>query len=308
MAATTLVTQPLAASPAVGELPDPTTIHLPSIGDPPRAPISQEPQPVTIGEGLPPIPGKPPVVGVLPDPRTIHLPPIVDPPRVSIPQEPQPVTIGEGLPPIPGKLAKKIGSGQFVELSELLPDSLSAANALGEVDSKASKPATKPNLSIIEWVQSFGIYTAILSKSQPHRVADLLGYQTLILQAYQEFRSDFWLRYDRTFRQKASTSKNAKWAAIDTTIWSLAFSGRGRSGSLEHDWDRNSSAYSNPVPRSPRQPLVCFKWNWDNCTFRNCKFPHKCSYCVQDPRATDTSHKAMSCPYRKHTPGSSHNQ
>ena len=67
------------------------------------------------------------------------------------------------------------------------------------------------------------VSAAILSKSQLHRVVDLLGHQTLILQAYQEFWSDFWLQYDCTFRQKASTFKDVTWAAIDTTIWSLAF-------------------------------------------------------------------------------------
>jgi len=219
----------------------------------------------------------------------------VDTQKEPIPQEPQPVTIGEGLSPILGKLVRRIGSGQFIELSELLPDSLGAANSLSETDSKALKAATKLNLSIIKWVQSFEIYMAILSKSQPHRVADLLGYQTLILQAYQKFRGDFWLRYDCTFRQKVSTSKDAKWAAIDTTIWSLAFSGRGRPCPSEHNQDRNFSASSNPTPRSLRQPLVCFKWNRDNCTFRNCKFLHKCSYCIQDLGVTDASHKAMSC-------------
>ena len=216
-------------------------------------------------------------------------------------QEHQPVAIGEGLPPIPGKLVKKIESGLYIELSELLPDNLSVTNATGDIADapKASKPVTRPTLSIIEWVQSFGIYTAILSKSQPHRVADLLGYQTLILQAHQEFQGDFWLRYDRTFRQKAATLKNTKWATIDTTLWSLAFSGRGRSGSLnERNRDQGPPKYGST--QSPRQPPVCFKWNRDVCTFRNCKFLHKCSYCIMDPGVVDASHKATNCPFRPH--------
>jgi len=69
----------------------------------------------------------------------------VDPQKEPIPQELQPVTIGEGLPPS----QERIGSGQFIKLSEL-PDSLGAANVLGEADSKAPKAATKLNL-LIEW-------------------------------------------------------------------------------------------------------------------------------------------------------------
>ena len=227
------------------------------------------------------------------------------PNRTNLPssQEHQPVAIGEGLPPIPGKLVKKIESGLYVELGELLPDYLSATNAMGNIADapKVSKPVTRPTLSIIEWVQSFGIYTAVLSKSQPHRVADLLGYQTLILQAHQEFQGDFWLRYDRTFRQKAATVKNIKWATMYTTLWSLAFSGRGRSGSFnERNRDQGSPKYGNTSTQSPRQPPVCFKWNRDVCTFCNCKFLHKCSYCVIDPGAVDASHKANNCPFWPH--------
>ena len=135
------------------------------------------------------------------------------------------------------------------------------ANTVGDFDTpKASKSATRPVSSIIEWVQSFRTYTAILSMSQPHRVPDLLGYQTLILQAYQEFHGDFWLRYDRTFRQKAATLMDIKWAKIDTTIWSLAFSGQGKSGlSSDHDRIGGTSGYNYQTPHSPRQPQVCFK-------------------------------------------------
>ena len=82
---------------------------------------------------------------------------------------------------------------------------------------KASKPVTRPTLSIIKWVQSFGIYIySNYVKTQPHRVADLLGYQTLILQAHQEFQGDFWLRYDHTLRQKVPTVKSTKEATMDT--------------------------------------------------------------------------------------------
>lgn len=169
---------------------------------------------------------------------------------------------------------------------------------MGDTDAtKATKPATSSNLSIIEWVQSFRINMAIQSKSQPHHVADLLGYQTLILQAYQEFRVDFWLRYDRTFRQKAVTLKDAKWAAIDTTLWCLAFSGWGQpSSSPDHVQDKGSSRYYNPSPRTPRQPPVCYSWYKGNCNFRNCKFPHKCSYCIMDSGITDAFHNASNCP------------
>ena len=129
--------------------------------------------------------------------------------------------------PVPGKLIIKIESGQFIELGELWTDRLGITAASDDDGSKASKSKNKPITSITEWIQCFGISTAVLSKFQPHQVADLLGYQTLILQSYMEFRGDHWLGYDCTFRLKAATQKDLKWATIDSTLWSLAFSTQG---------------------------------------------------------------------------------
>ena len=54
------------------------------------------------------------------------------------------------------------------------------ANVEGTISSKAKY---KPVTNIIDWNQCFGLYIAVLSCSQPEIVTDLLGYQTLIIQA-----------------------------------------------------------------------------------------------------------------------------
>ena len=69
------------------------------------------------------------------------------------------------------------------------------------------------------------IYIAIISRKQPARVIDLLGYQNLIIQAYQEYRGDCWLGYDHGFRQQAAATPT-RWAVVDPTLWNLAFSGQ----------------------------------------------------------------------------------
>ena len=205
----------------------------------------------------------------------------------------------------------------IIALAELLPDRLGITAASDDDGPKASKSKNKPIASIIEWIQCFGIYTAVLSKSQPHRVADLLGYQTLILQAYMEFRGDRWLGYDRTFRLKAATQKDLKWATIDATLWSLTFSTQGADRcqhcfSLHHkssecSWDTdfkpaalNHTPFTHPGQGVQRTSTVCFQWNRDpspTCAFKNCKFAHKCLYCIKNPKATDTAHKALYRPY-----------
>ena len=170
---------------------------------------------------------------------------------------------------------------------------------------------------LLEWVQCFGIYTAVISKSQPERAADLLGYQTLIIQVSQSSHDDDWLGYDRTFRLKAAARKNLKWADTDNTLWHVSFSAQGNSHvgrckhclslyhtSAECSWDSGNytSRYSNSTltRRSAQSPTrVCYQWNADpapQCPFRNCKFTHKCSLCISDPEATDTCYKAIYCP------------
>ena len=288
LACETFITPLPITYPAVGSLPDCTLLNNLEIMDPTTRPTHAE---------------------------LSHPPPSTP----STPQlEPQAMTIGEGLPPVPGKLIKKIESGQFIELAELLPDRLGFTAASDDDGPKASKSKNKPIASIIEWIQCFGTYTAVLSKSQPHRVADLLGYQTLILQAYMEFRGDRWLGYDRTFRLKAATQKDLKWATIDATLWSLAFSTQGADRcqhcfSLHHkssecSWDTdfkpaalNHTPFTHPGQGVQRTSTVCFQWNRDpspTCAFKNCKFAHKCLYCTKNPKATDTAHKALYCPYR----------
>ena len=83
----------------------------------------------------------------------------------------QPVTIGEGLPAIPGKLVKKIESGLYIDLSEPLPDCLSAANATGDTADapKASSQLLSPPYPLSSGFKASGfIQPCILSKSQPH--------------------------------------------------------------------------------------------------------------------------------------------
>ena len=64
---------------------------------------------------------------------------------------------------------------------------------------------------------------AILSRSAPQRVADLVGYQSLIISASLYYREGRWAIYDRRFRLKASASNIKKWSAIDVTIRNTVF-------------------------------------------------------------------------------------
>ena len=73
--------------------------------------------------------------------------------------------------------------GLFIfEMAELLPSYLNSAelNARKQFGSQRQLPAVP---DIVEWVQCFGIYVAIISRSKPTCMADLIGYQSLIIGA-----------------------------------------------------------------------------------------------------------------------------
>lgn len=219
------------------------------------------------------------------------------------------ITIWACLTPVPGWLVKKIESGQFIEMGEFLPECLGLLGSSTEEEShRLPKPKYRPVTTIIEWVQCFCVFVAVLSRSQPHRVPDLMGYQALILQAHLEFQGDSWLGYDRNFRLRAASEGNQKWSTIDTTLWNLAFSGNRRFNRCKFCFSSSHSAAecglsqnsqsSRPTVRS-FQPIrqylsVCYHWNNNPmtlCPFPACKYKHKCALCIRGPHATDADHK-----------------
>ena len=97
-------------------------------------------------------------------------------------------------------------------MSELLSESLE--HLASDDDQHEVKLKRQVILDIVEWLQCFGTYIAIISRKQPTRVINLLGYQGLIIQAYQEYQGDSWLGYDCCFRQQAAATPT-KWAIVD---------------------------------------------------------------------------------------------
>lgn len=88
------------------------------------------------------------------------------------------VLFGGWITPIPPKLHKKITEGHYVDMVELCPEHLEALNAAKEDHSKSSRSKLKYISSILDKVQVFSIYVAVLSKDQPHHVASLWSTST----------------------------------------------------------------------------------------------------------------------------------
>ena len=61
------------------------------------------------------------------------------------------------------------------------------------------------------------------SLKKPHRIPDLIGYQSLIIQSSLHCQEGCWIVSNRQFRLKASAVSTAEWSCIDIAVWKLAF-------------------------------------------------------------------------------------
>ena len=218
------------------------------------------------------------------------------------------LSIGAGLPPVPRSLAARIESGTFVEMSELSPEQLGTLSSETPDKGKSRRQVIS---NILEWIQCFGLYTAVVTRKKPEMIPDLIAYQTIIIEAHLEYEGDGWIGYDRCFRQRMVASSSEAWSHIDPTLWSMAFAGRAKSTrckfcfSLTHtspecSWSKDIPKHSSKghTQPSPTQK-ICHVWNYSpspTCTFPNCRFVHTCLICSKDPTATNTAHKALKCP------------
>ena len=224
--------------------------------------------------------------------------------------------IGPSLPPVPQKMVAKIQSNEFVDMSKLLPDRLGCLKT-GQIteDQATSRPRKRFVSTILEWIQCFGIYMAVLTQKYPERISDLLGYQHLIITASLEYEGDNWLGYDRQFRLTAAATQKTTWGYVDQTLWSLAFSSKAKTTRCQYCFSVNHKATEcgwapehsasnptiQPTPLFPqRRPSpVCFKWNSSpgRCPVSGCTYSHICVYCASNPNVLDKRHKGIHCPH-----------
>ena len=235
---------------------------------------------------------------------TTATPPIA----IKAPDHP-PLSIGAGLPPVPHKMVARIQRGEFVDMVELLPDRLGCSFGSTPEDKTTAKSKKQSVTNILEWIKCFGIYMAVIAKSQPDRIPDLLGYQSLIIEAHLEYGGDGWIGYDKRFRLNAAANSLTTWAQVDTTLWHLGFTGKAKTDrckycfSLTHPSDNCDWAptTSTPIPRTPqRQRKICYIWNDipGACPVPRCQFEHICIHCANNPWVQDKFHKGIYCQHR----------
>ena len=133
-------------------------------------------------------------------------------PAVSYYKEGCSIFIGAATPPVPPKLVERIKAGEFIDMAELLPDRMGTSKSFIADESTKQKSRRRPVSSIIEWVQCFNTYLAVMCRTCPEKVPDLLAYQMLIIEASIVYEGNAWLGYDRRFRQAAAVNPQMQWS------------------------------------------------------------------------------------------------
>ena len=137
--------------------------------------------------------------------------------------------MGEGVLPIPDKLLRNVLNLEFIEMTELLPETWlwdeeeSSKNVLMFPKKKAS-----PTTDILQWFQCFSAMVGVLSRIFPQAVPELMVYQATMMKCSKDFDGIAWVQYDRAFRRQAPQTKSLSWSNLNPTLYSICFAGKAR--------------------------------------------------------------------------------
>ena len=230
--------------------------------------------------------------------------------------------MGDGLVPVPERIVAKILKLEFVEMQDLIPETWSEGGPSEEFQKFFGKRRRAPVTDILRWVQCFAAMVSVLSQHHSNLLPEFMAYLAIIVKCQHDYEGIGWLQYDRAFRRQAAVSKDLHWSRINTSLFSLCFTGKARARTIcqicmssDHAtaqcpegpygscWPLGFGQPPNaqtapPYPSSGpalakssgrRSRDICGLFNSRSgpatCTYKACKFVHVCSECRgQHPR------------------------
>ena len=146
---------------------------------------------------------------------------------------PQPFVLGEGLPAVLAKLANKIQKGEFVDMAELLKDSIEAERcrvAQGQEGSSSSHTSSRASWrevpDLLSWLQCF----RCTWREVPGE--ELWVYMIFLIRESRRCEGEGWRDYDSMFCQQAVSAADLEWSKVNNSLFSVTFldqgSGRGK--------------------------------------------------------------------------------
>lgn len=199
---------------------------------------------------------------------------------------------------IPANYVKEIQSGEFFDLSKLLPKNLSLHdeedNLVLSLDNSVIKVSKKTKAStsitdIGQWTTAFTLYLSVFIEKFPLRSQELLQYLSLIRYAARVHKGLGWVIYDYKFRQKASKNKSLVWSTLDSQLWLTIFTVPPAVLREEYPLFTNGPS-SSSANSGGSYGGTCINYNrFASCTRDVCKYKHICNRC-------SGAHPGCECP------------
>lgn len=188
---------------------------------------------------------------------------------------------------IPVAYIKEIQSGEFFDLSKLLPKHLSLYddddNLTLTLENSTVKVTKKKNsgqskiTDIEQWTTAFTTYMSVFTHKYPLRAQELLQYLSLIRYAARVHKGMGWAIYDHKFRQKAGLAKSLVWSQIDQHLWLTIFTVSASALKEEYPLFNNGPSY---VASKGDVRGLCHEYNRIGvCSKDQCGYQHICNRC-----------------------------
>ena len=136
--------------------------------------------------------------------------------------------------PVPARTAESIIRGEFIDLSDLLPEGLGLSPSAAPLqlqlgdrgavvqmlpDSATSSNRVKRHVhDFAAWMEAWTAYLFVVLSAAPSRAPALVAYQAIITDTNRKFHPDGWLAYDCLFRSAASLNKTLRWDVVEPTL------------------------------------------------------------------------------------------
>lgn len=203
---------------------------------------------------------------------------------------------------LPQKLVTRIRALEFIEMSEMLPETwLPEQHEAGSTPRRPSR--STPVTDILVWTECFSLMAAVLAETFPDKAPQLLAYLRRIVHAARNFQGTAWVAYDRLYRRQALAQRSLDWAKEDPSLYNEAFVGQAKAISRcrhclsdIHSTEACPELAQLPPPWMSPYPLgamslpyvsqatgprqeICRKFNQGRCFMMRCKYTHACLLC-----------------------------
>ena len=226
-----------------------------------------------------------------------------------------PFVLSETLLVVPAKLVRKILSGEFVDMAELLKDNMEAkrrwhSSVTETMQGHMGQPSVRREVpDLLSRLQCFSLYAKVVCSKHPEKTRELWVYQALMISEFRRCGGRGWRLYDTAFRQHAASLEATDFSKINQGLYTTTFLAYGGKGQFcqscmlsDHTLEECAFHPSRSVPvicigewsskgnkEEARMPRVqecrrpprgaCFAWNDGRCSTPYCRFSHFCLRC-----------------------------